>query len=123
MSIEWNNKNNRFDSNGGNGRESFRDHNERMRSFRRSHAGNLKVRTRGSETFEEHTTSMRMFRESHPSDLEMKVSRRDLIDKMWPLLVTDTLKETGGSRLLKDTLDWSTLIPIQKVTACRFSLN
>ncbi len=111
MTMAQNNRKDWFNLDGQNGNESFEEHNESMRRFCMSH------------TALEHNERMREFRKSHVSDLEMKVSRRDLIDKMWPLLVTDTLKETGGSRLLKDTLDWSILLPIQKVTACRFSAN
>ena len=112
MTMSQNNRNNRFNSDGRNGNESFEEHNESMRRFRMSHTYAL-----------EHNERMREFRKSHVSDLKVKLSRRDLINTMWPLLVTNTVRETGGSRLLKDTLDWSTLIPIQKVTACRFSSN
>lgn len=44
MTMVWNNRDNRFDPNGGNGRESFQEHNERMRGFRRSHASNVEMR-------------------------------------------------------------------------------
>ena len=95
MTMAQNNRDNRFDSNGENGRESFHEHDERMRAFRRSHG----------------------------SDLKVKISRRDLINMMWPLLVADTRKETGGSRLLNGITDWPDLIPIWRIAAHKFSQN
>ena len=122
MAIERSrNYHNLHPNRGNNG--NFGEHTKRIRPFHECHAGVLMVEVPLGSTFEDHDRGMREFRKSHVSDLKVKVSRRDLKDKMWPLLVTDTLKETGGSRLPKETLDLSTLIPIQKITACRFSSN
>ena len=95
MTMAQNNRNDGFNFNGGNGKESFEEHNESMREFRKNHAPELLV----------------------------KVSRRDLIDKMWPLLVTDTVKETGGSTGPAGMMDWSVFVPMGKGTTRRFSSN
>lgn len=40
------------------------------------------------EAFKGHVEQMRMFHQTHPNNLGVRVSRRDLINSMWPLLVT-----------------------------------
>ena len=43
MTMEWNNRDYRFDHNGGNGTSPFQEHDEHMREFRHSHAGTALV--------------------------------------------------------------------------------
>jgi len=95
MTMAQNNRNDGFNFNGGNGKESFEEHNETMREFRKNHA----------------------------SESLVKVSRRDLINTMWPLLVTDTVKETGGAAGLARAMDLSIFVPMGEGTTRRFSSN
>lgn len=44
MTMVGNNKDDRFYLNGANGRESFEEHNERMREFHGSHASDVEMR-------------------------------------------------------------------------------
>ena len=64
--------------------------------------------SKAKQAFAEHDRRMKMFRKSLPSPLRVKLSRRDLIRKLWPLLVLDTFKETGGARLQNSPAHWST---------------
>ena len=124
MTMEWNNRNDWFNSDGRNGNESFEDHNESMSMFCQYHADNLEAETlKKEEPYGEHDACMRVFAQSHASDLKVKVSRRDLINMMWPLLVTDTVKETGGAAGPDRMMDWSSLFPACKVAPHRFSQN
>ena len=59
------------------------------------------------QAFAEHDRRMKMFRKSHPSPLRVKLSRRDLICKLWPLIVVSTPKETGGARLQNSPAGWA----------------
>ncbi len=98
MIMEWNNRDYRFDSNGGNDRNFFQEHNECMRGFRRSHANVTMV----------------------------NAPRRDqaaFIETMEPLRVRRARIETGGSQLLTTTTDWSVLVPIVRVARYKFSQN
>jgi len=95
MIMAQNNRNDRFNFNGGNGKESFEEHNESMREFHKNHAPELLV----------------------------EVSRRDLINTMWPLLTASTMRETGGSTGPAGMMDWSVFVPIGEVTARRFLSN
>jgi len=123
MTMAWNNRNDGFNHRGGNEKQLFEEHNESVRRFRRSHAGGFKVRDRGTDTFEEHSERISMFRRSHPNDLALKVSRRNLITTMWPLLTTHTMREIGGSTGPARMMDWSVFVPIGEVTARWFSSN
>jgi len=67
------------------------------------------------EAFRKHVEQMRMFRQTHPNNLGVRVSRRDLINTMWPLLVTNTTRDTGGSRRHFNAEEWPGLAPIRKV--------
>jgi len=49
------------------------------------------------ESFKEHDKQMRMFRQTHPNNLETRVSRRNLITTIWPLLTAGTMRETEVS--------------------------
>ena len=64
MTMVCNNRDDRFDLNGRNGGDSFQEHNERMRRFRKSHGHVLKVRVQRHDkpTREE---AMRAFRSAH----------------------------------------------------------
>jgi len=80
---------------------------------------------RGNErgSFREHDKRMRIFRKYHPLAHGVKVSRRDLLYKMRLLLVLDTMLETGGTRGSAGTVALSVSIPIWKVTPARFLQN
>ena len=98
MAIVWNNRNDRFNPNGGNGRGSFEEHNDRMRGFRRSHADVATVNT-------------------------PRCDESALLGRTRPLQVRRTMMETGGSRLLNGTSDWSVLVHIRRLTLRKFSQN
>ncbi len=98
MTMEWNSRNDRFDPNGGNGRESFEKHNESMREFRRSHANVAIV--------------------NGP-----RLDEAAYLERMASLQVSHTMMETGGSALLNDTTDWSALVPVLKVAGYKLSQN
>ncbi len=97
MAMEWNNRNDWFDPNGGNGRESFEEHNESMREFRRSHA-----------------------------DVALangpRLDEAAYLDSLLFLRVNYTM-ETGGSVLPNDTSDQSPLVPMWKVARYKLSQN
>jgi len=95
MTMARNNRNDGFNFNGGNEKDSFNEHNESMREFRKNHA---------------------------PESL-VKVSRRDLINTMWPLLTTGTTRETGGATGPASMMDWSVFVPMGEGTIRRFSSN
>jgi len=59
------------------------------------------------EAFVEHDRRMKMFSKSHPSCVRSKLSRRDLMNKIWPELVIDAIRETGGSRRHVEASEWS----------------
>ena len=98
MAMEWNSRNDRFDPNGGNGRESFEAHDERMREFRSSHANVVMVNG-------------------------LRLDEAALLERMESLQVSRTMMETGGSRLLNGTMDWSALVPVLKVAGYKLSQN
>ena len=96
--MEWNNRNDRFDPNGGNGRGSFEQHSECMREFRRSHADVAMVNA-------------------------PRCGESALLESMRPLQVRRTMIETGGSALPNDTTDRSALVPMWKVARYKLSQN
>ena len=98
MAMEWNNRDYWFDSNGGNGSGSFEQHNECMREFRRSHADVAMVNGQ-------------------------RLDEAAFLDSLWPLLVSRTTMETGGSALPNDTTDRSPLVPMWKVARYKLSQN
>ena len=98
MTMKWNNRNDRFDSNGGNGRESFEQHDERMREFRRSHADVAIV--------------------NGP-----RLDEAALLERMGSLQVSHTMMKTGGTALPNDTTDQSALVPVLKVAGYKLSQN
>jgi len=98
MTREWNSRNDWFDPNGGNGRESFEEHNESMREFCRSHANVAMV--------------------NGP-----RLDESSLLERMESLQVSRTMMETGGTALPNDTTDQSALVPMWKVAGYRLSQN
>ena len=98
MTMEWINRDYRFDFNGGNGRGSFEEHNECMTEFRRSHADVAMV--------------------NGP-----RLDEAALIEGMEPLRVNRNMMETGGSPLPNDTADRSPLVPMWKVARYKLSQN
>ena len=95
--MEWNNRNDRFDPNGGNGRGSFEEHNERIREFRRSHADVALV--------------------NGP-----RLDKASFLESLLFLRVNYVV-ETGGSALPNDTTDRSALVPVLKVARYKLSQN
>jgi len=96
--MEWNNRDYRFYPNGGNGRASFEEHDERMAEFRSSHADVAMV--------------------NGP-----RLDEAALLERMASLQVSHTMMETGGSALPNDTTDRSALVPVSKVARYKFSQN
>ena len=98
MTMERNNRRDLFDHNGGNGSGSYREHNEHMREFCRSHVQVVMA----------------------------NAVRRDesaLLERTRLLQVSYPMMETGGLRLLDGTTDWSALIPLWKVAPYKLSQN
>lgn len=87
MVVKWNNN-----------RVSFQEHNERMRWFRRSHAGVALVNAP---------------RPKEPS----------LLESTRPLPLSQIIIELGGTRLPHTNLDWANLMPVPKVASYKLSLN
>ncbi len=98
MTIEWNNRDYRFDSNGRNVCDFFGEHDERMKEFRRSHTNVALVNG-------------------------VRLDEAALLERMEPLAVIRNMMETGGSRLINGTMDWSALIPMMKVARYKLSQN
>jgi len=95
--MKWNNRNDRFDLNGGNGRDSFEQHNESMREFRGSHAEVAMV---------------------NAPRLDEAAFLKSLL-----FLRVNYIMETGGSALPNDTTDRSPLVPTWKVARYKLSQN
>ena len=98
MAMKWNNNDYQFDPNGENGRESFKEHNKRMREFYGSHANVAMVNG-------------------------LRLGEATLLERMESLRVSRTMMETGGSRLLNGTTDWSALVPVLKIARYKRSQN
>ena len=98
MTMEWNNRDYRFDSDGGDGNGSFQEHDRHMRDFHKSHASVAMVNGLRRDTVA-------------------------LLESMEPLRLSCTMMETGGARLLNGTMDWSALIPLLKVARYKLSQN
>ena len=98
MAMEWNSRDYRFGLNGGHSRESFEEHDERMREFRRSHANVVMVKA-------------------------LRLDEAALLQSMRPLQVRRIMMETGGSALPNDITDRSALVPVWKVARYKLSQN
>jgi len=98
MTVEWNNRDYRFSSNGGNGEESFGEHDERMKLFCRSHANVMMVNA-------------------------PRCDESALLERMRLLRVNHTILETGGSRFFNGTTDWSIFVPVLRVARYKLSSN
>ena len=95
--MEWNNKDYRFDSDGGNGEGSFEQHDEGMREFRKSHADVALVNA-------------------------PRLDKASFLDNLLFLRVNYVV-ETGGSALPDDTSDQSPIVPIWRVAQYKLSQN
>ena len=98
MTMKWNSRDYWLDSNGGNGRGSFEEHDERLREFRRSHADVAMV--------------------NGP-----RLDEAALLERMRPLRVHRSMMETGGSALPNDTTEQSALVPMWRVARYKLSQN
>jgi len=101
--MEWNNRDYRFESNGGNSSSSFKKHNEHMREFRESHASVALVNA-------------------------PRLDEPALLARMEPLRVSRNMMEAGGADLLNGTtdplaLDRLVLVPLSKVAKYKLSKN
>ena len=79
---------------------------------------------RGS--FKEHDERMKMFHKSHTNVAMANgpmFNKLALIESMRPLQARYAMAETGGSRLPNGTTDWSALVPALKVAPYRLSSN
>jgi len=95
--MKWNNRNDRFDLNGGNGRDSFEEHNESMREFRGSHAEVAMVNA-------------------------PRLDEATFLESLLFLRV-NYIMETGGSALPNDPTDRSALVSVLKVARYKLSQN
>jgi hypothetical protein len=98
MTMEWNNRDYRFDSSGVSSSSSFQEHNESMARFRKSHADVAMVNGSRLDEFA-------------------------LLEKMRPLQIRHMIMETGGSRSPEDITGWSTLVPLWKTSRYKPSRN
>ena len=97
MTMKWNNRNNRFDPNGGNGSGSFQEHNELMTELRKSHADVAMV---------------------NGPRLDESTFLESLL-----FLRVNYVVETGGSVLPDDITDQSALTPLRRVARYKLSQN
>ena len=97
MAMKRKNRDYWFDSNGGNSRGSFEEHDEQMSGFRNSHADVAMV--------------------NGP-----RLDEATLLERMLYLRVNYVV-ETGGSALPIDTTDRSALVPVLKVGRYKLSQN
>ena len=97
MTIEWNNRNVRFDPNSGKNRSSFQEHDRQMREFRKSHADVALVN--GS-----------------------RLDEATFLESMLFLRV-NYIMETGGSALPEGTSDQLPLVPLSRVARYKLSQN
>ena len=73
-----------------------------------------------AESFKQHLEEMRLFRRSHPSESALQAR----IYKHMPALhVVEPVRDTGGTKRLRDEEHWPWLIPLQKVKKWTFSRN
>lgn len=98
MTMEWNNRNNGFDSNGENGKGSFEQHNERMTEFRSSHANVTMVNA-------------------------PRLDEAGLLENLRPLRICRSMMGTGGSAFPNGTMDQLALIPMWRVARYKLSQN
>ena len=98
MAIVRTNRNDGFNSSGRNNSNRFQEHNERMTELRRSHANVAMV--------------------NGP-----RCGEAAFLASLPPLQVRRITMETGGSRLLNGTSDWSALVPVLKVARYKLSQN
>ena len=97
MTMEWDNISDRFNLNGGNSRESFEEHNESMREFRRSHT-NIALINRP------------------------RLDKATFLESLLFLRI-NSVTETGGSALPNEAIDQPSLGLMQKVARYKLSQN
>lgn len=117
MTMAQNNRIDWFNPDGRNGKESFEEHNESMRRFRKSHANALEHNAPRRDSFREHNQRIGMFSKSHLV-FEAGASWRPTLDMLKitrPLHVAALTKEMGGSRHHVSAEKWPALAPIRKV--------
>ena len=98
MTTRWNEKNGRHDSDAGNYRSAFQEHNG----------------------------CVRLFRGSHTSGLEVNASKQDrpaLPADMCDLYIGEMVRETGGKRDPATAAAWLILMFMWKLTPYKFSQN
>jgi len=98
MTKEWNNRDYRLNQNGGNGKDMFKEHNERMREHRKVHASIALVNS-------------------------PRLDEAALIGSMKTLPVGFIRAPRGGSRLHYSALDWSDLIIMPRVASYKLTQN
>ena len=96
MTMASNNRDYRFDPDDVNDRNSFEEHNQHMREFRGSHADIIMVNA-------------------------PRCDEASSLENTGLLKISHTMMETGSSRLLNDTSDWSTFILVLKVARYKLS--
>ena len=90
MAMELRNRGYRFDFNGTNGRKSFHEHNEQMKSFRQSHGDTAMANSPG-------------------------YSKLGVFEYTRVIKPEDMVIDTGGARLSMDIDDWFTLVAALQV--------
>ncbi len=98
MTMEQNNKGCRVDLNSGKGNGSFKQHNEYMREYCRSHGNVAMVNGR-------------------------RLGEATLLENMGPLQTPRLMMGMGGSALPNDTTDQWSLVPMWKVARYKLSQN
>ena len=98
MTMVSNNRNGWLNPSYGNARNSFQEHNEHMKGFRRSHTNVAMVNA-------------------------PRCDECALLESMCPLQVSHTIIETGGARCLNSVMVWSALVSVLKVARYKLSQN
>jgi hypothetical protein len=116
METERINRNEWFEPNAGNKKDSFQGHHApSMRTFRQYHIGNLEIETLKEEPYEEHDARMRTFAQSHShgvSGLEtMADEKPPRLENIGDLSRTHAIGDTGEPRRIVSTPKWIPLIP------------
>ena len=101
------------------------EHAERMRSFRESHATAVSEVASRHDALNDHNQLMRTLRRSHIvlETNTVRVDKHDLQGDLPTIHVShflQVIQETGGTT---GTVDWSSLIPMWTVVSNRFSQN
>jgi len=98
MTMERNNRDYRFALNSLNGKDSFQEHNDRMREFRRAHAAVALVNA-------------------------PRYGESAILARTEPLQLKDIIIEAGGTGFLDNAMNWSAYVPVPKVAGYKLSQN